>query len=564
MGLTEFFAMEASDYLERLDSLVSSPTRPDAGEFVRLTRALRGSALMARQSAIAAAAAAFERFARACKEDDTWDEALRQQAVRAVDDFKILVRQTGRWTEAEEQRARALARDLSPESARVAKPEGTPDARELDAGARAFIGREGAAIASALDQAAKSLQQNPLAHDRVHRVLAVAQPLRGLSNLSDAPPLGDLLEGVERAVAEIVARREAVEGAPLLLDAAAKAVARSAQELANDGKAYAEAPEVRRFAELLAQLGEGALTSVESLFHDDDGPHVLERGTVPARRRVLGHVELVSHGEHLVQAAHDLERAQSKTQMALRVQTLMGTFRTLTEASGNPVLDAISRFAASARDAVARGDAVRLPSTFVAKLREAGRALVEAATGDETVLARALQEAAEALESLRDTAPAVPVAALEQLSGAQPAAAPPGDLLEATPEPGLELDAAGLEASWAHYEQLLQTRALEVTSLEELLGAEPAAAETSVPAEQAAPGPPAPAAPEPQPASAAEEAELELVSILDLCYSGRTALTRAASLRADITGQLAAGVPTDSVRDLIEEVLDLVDLGIRA
>ena len=56
MGLMEFFAMEASDYLERLDAVVSQGAEPDRDEFVRLTRALRGSALMANQQAFAGAA----------------------------------------------------------------------------------------------------------------------------------------------------------------------------------------------------------------------------------------------------------------------------------------------------------------------------------------------------------------------------------------------------------------------------------------------------------------------------------------------------------------------------
>ena len=41
--------MEAGEYLERLDNLVSGAVDPDRDELMRLTRALRGSALMANQ-----------------------------------------------------------------------------------------------------------------------------------------------------------------------------------------------------------------------------------------------------------------------------------------------------------------------------------------------------------------------------------------------------------------------------------------------------------------------------------------------------------------------------------
>jgi hypothetical protein len=139
-----------------------------------------------------------------------------------------------------------------------------------------------------------------------------------------------------------------------------------------------------------------------------------------------------------------------------------------------------------------------------------------------------------------------------------------------------DLDERGLEASWARFEQLLEARGLGSPSLEELIGGAPlaepageAAAEDAIakplPPEDRGMEHPAERGPEAPIASAPAAApEAALVSIIDLCYSGRDALVRAAGLRREITEQLVAGVPSESVRDLIEEVLDLVDLGLRA
>ena len=66
MGMSDFFALEAGDYLDRLDALFQTPA-PDAEEMVRLARALRGSALMASQQPIARAAMGLEEAVRRMK-----------------------------------------------------------------------------------------------------------------------------------------------------------------------------------------------------------------------------------------------------------------------------------------------------------------------------------------------------------------------------------------------------------------------------------------------------------------------------------------------------------------
>src|SRR5439155_25719739 len=122
---------------------------------------------------------------------------------------------------------------------------------------------------------------------------------------------------------------------------------------------------------------------------------IVRRGTPPggsesARPATLGRVELVSHGEHLRQAADSLERAPSATQRELRAHTLGGTFRALGSAGGGPLAERVAEFAQSARDAVTSGIAVSQPALFAAELRKAGEILSASGTGDETATAAAL------------------------------------------------------------------------------------------------------------------------------------------------------------------------------
>src|SRR3989442_7967216 len=112
-GMSAFFALEAGEYLERLDGLVAAGDRPNAEELVRLAGALRGSALMASQQPIARTAAGLEAVARALREGRlTWDAQTRQLAVRSVDDLKIFVRRAAGWTDADTAKADALAQQL--------------------------------------------------------------------------------------------------------------------------------------------------------------------------------------------------------------------------------------------------------------------------------------------------------------------------------------------------------------------------------------------------------------------------------------------------------------------
>src|SRR5213076_500612 len=394
LGMSDFFALEAGEYLERLDGMLAKGDSPSADEIVRLARALRGSALMASQPAIARAAAGLEVLARAVREGRrAWDPQTQQLALRAVDDMKIFVRRAGSWTDADTAKAEALAVELEQVAGRPSAQIRAVEALGLDAGARAFVAREGAAIAGALERAAQALRANPRAHDPLQHVMRALQPLRGLAALTDLPPLPDLLEGIERAIGEL--SRSGLEpptNLGELFQVAGSAIARAAREVAERGRPDPEGPDFRQFAGLLVKLMESELdaVSIGSLYYSDSGPHIVSRGVPAARPPTLGKLQLVSHGAYLSQSADSLERAPSATQRELRAHTLATTFRALSSAGGGALADRVAEFAQAAREAVTSGIAVNQPARFAAEVRKAGEILSTSGTGDETATAAAL------------------------------------------------------------------------------------------------------------------------------------------------------------------------------
>ena len=540
LGMSDFFALEAGEYLDRLDALLQAPTPPPAEELVRLARALRGSALMASQHGIARAAMGFEALARGIREGRrVWDIATKQLATRAVDDLKIFVRKAAGWTDADTTRAEQLASQLEQLGGRPSGQVRAAEALGLDAGARAFVAREGAAIASALDRAGRALRTNPLAHEPHQQVLKSLQPLRGLAALNDLPPLPDLLEGIEQAMGEIT--RTASTAPPgfgdtiaELFQMAATAIAHAARAVAERGRPDPESAEFRKFAGLLVQFiqAEPEVVPIESV------ATIVRRGTAPAGSApatALGRLESVSYGEHLRQAADSLERAPSATQRELRAHTLAGTFRALASVGGGPVAERVAEFAQSARDAVTSGIAVSQPALFAAELRKAGEILSASGTGDETATAAAL---------------AAITLAVRRLGSGEVALPKPPPTSSKPPAPAASAASAkDIAGTWTLYEQLVAA-GVGPASLKELI-----AGTSGTPG----PGPGARRGPQgaADPGAAPRGNGGEPVDIRTLLYKGASARERAQELR-----EAAKRASGDALRAIIDEVCDLVVLAI--
>ena len=601
LGMLDYFAMEAGEYLDRLRTLASQPEPPSGAELVRYARALRGSALMANQQPIARSANALEALARAVRDGQRpWEPAAKSAAVRAVDTLTTFVKRAPQWNEADTAQADGLTRELEtlagPAATPLRAPSGSVAAMEasagLDAGARAFAAREGALIASALGQAAQALRTAPPAKDAMAALLRRMQPLRGLAALGDLPPLREILDAVDRAVGELGRLPRIPAGAADAFEAAAQSLTRAARDVTERGLPEPDSEEAQRFGKLLlaAFAPPSEAVPIATLLAAQG---TVSRGTPPAATAPRNdRLELISHGEFLAQAADDLERARTIAQRDLRLYAVSGALRGLGEAAGDRIAD----FAGLARDLVAHGVAGSAQQDFAAALRNAGTALQRIPeSGPDAALATALNQVISALLNLGQEGAAAPPPApapepepaADDLSrwmasvptpAPTPAPAPKApEFHPAAPATTAAANGAGflapsgwsgesddLAGSFVAYQRLTRGARPVTPSIDVLIAPKmaapvvaPAAAPPAVSAPAPVAAPPAKPAPAPTPVAAAP-ATAAIVEIRALCYSGRGALARAAEVRTELLAVL--GGRGGNMRPLLDELLDLVEL----
>ena len=538
LAAADFFALEAGECLDRLEKLAGHEGTPPAEDFLRASRVLRGSALMASQQAIARAAGGLESVARALREARrAWDPDCREQVAQAIEELRLLVRRVREWDDGDTVRAGRLALSLE---ALAGRPAAEPAERrgedgELNAGVRAFVGREGALIASALDRAARALQVAPGEREPLYTVIRRMQSLRGLAELGELAPLPEILDGIELAVGDLTRLYAPPPGVHEVMAAGAIALTRLSRDIAEHGRPDPEADEARNFTDLLlrAFAVERDVVPIETLYHESDPAPVTPALGQPQFEAPgpLGPLELVSHGEHLCQIADLIARSRSATERDLRLYHLIGALRAASAPGPDPVAGALAVFARSTREALAAGIASRFAEELVANLKAAGELLRSVAdAGDRMQVSRRILDVAHNLDQVRtgpvegeSMAADADVVPIESLLDTIESLAP-------DPEPATT-DGGALEASFRTLERLQRERGPSAASLETLLGgAAPAAADT--------------------------------VAIESLCYRGRPALERAAAVRRTLAAELAGVSDLAAIRPLLQELLDLVPLAL--
>lgn len=612
LGIDDFFALEAGEYLDRLSGLAATAGPPSAEELVRFTRALRGSALMANQQAIARAAGGLEHLVRGYRDGRrAWDGDMAALFREATDVLRTLVERARMWTPDDGARAERLALHLERSAGGAPRPVTAPSPSRHETGVRAFLAREAAALGSVLDQASRSLHAGSVSADAMHGVLRRMQPLRGLAALSDYSPLPDLLDGIERTVSAVGRLELPPREGALRLDAAAAGLSRAARDIADRGRPEPDAQEFRHFADLLLAPApqETPILPIEALFFPGE-EGIIQRGTAPrgVPTASLGTAAVVSRGEHLCQAADEIATARSASQRDLRLHVLAGDLQAL-GAGLPPGLDtAVESFAAAARAAVARGAATADPAGFTALIREAGHRLRNFTEITQPVtLAHAFRQLVGTMDAFgrAPIAPPPPAPAPTAAAPAPPPPAPPPSLAPVTAPSG----AVAVDDDVVPIESLAPDD-WDVVPIESLAPDEPdvmpielhashplpsVPVEVSKPKERPAPAPVAadgwdlaasfllfeqllaetiaapavrvstPARPvvgTPAATVAPVQPEPPVVDIAELLYHGRTALERADQVQRAIRSAVSAARPMSTIQPLVDELLDLVELAI--
>ncbi|HET7456254.1 MAG TPA: hypothetical protein VFJ74_01280 [Gemmatimonadaceae bacterium] len=544
-GLLDFFILEASEYVEQLDGLVGAAgdTGPEAGEFARVARALRGSATMARAAGIAELAGGIERAARALRDGTLWwDAALKGALTSAVDDLKILLRALRTWGAGEDARVRARVAELSGfappwrggsptpplGNAVVSEGDAAPSAGAAPAPVNDGAARYLATAAAGIVVALADLAANPSSRDALANVLGRVRALRGVAAVRDLPPLGDVVEAIERATKPLeLGQADATPEQQAVLAAAGEVLRRVSDDVLAGRRPDPNASDVVRLAGAAAALDDATeetdsdrVVPIAELFFADGGAHVVARAanppTTPAERFRL---EVVSQAEHLRRLVADARRATGNgapgRDEAVR-RALRHALRALEDAAHGFGENEVAGFVAAYRDAV-----VALDAPALGALDEVAALLADPTT-QSGELARRLGE----LSRARTASGAVPrqtdaagVVAIESLAPDAGAAASRGR----SPTP-----------TGRHLHALLESSIAGINQLEHA----PLAQRTPIAEEAVDAG--------------------AVVPIESLEYRGQAALSRARELRDTLQRGLTSVAPGD--RAALDELLALIEL----
>lgn len=310
----DFFVLESSDHVEQLDGLLAraGSATPDLDAFGRHSRAIRGSATMAKVTGIADVATGLERVVKGLKDGSLhWSELLRGAVIAAVDDLKILIRGARTWGTAEEHRAAERVGELNTLAPAFNRRNAATPISATSASS-GYLAAEAAEVAAGLQCYADA----PGPIGSFQATLGKVRALRGVAALFDLPPLAEVVAEVDEVAKTLeISAAIPTDSQCNLFRSAATVLLEGAAAVQNGGRPDLDSPAVRSFTSAAAALTEGigeseTIVPISSLFPEGGSANVLHTAANPpttAGQRFRR--EIVSQSEHLRRLVGDGRRA---------------------------------------------------------------------------------------------------------------------------------------------------------------------------------------------------------------------------------------------------------------
>ncbi|HYC52275.1 MAG TPA: Hpt domain-containing protein [Gemmatimonadaceae bacterium] len=394
----DFFVLEASEYVERLDGFLqrASDAGPDAEGVQRAARALRGSATMAKLPSFAELASAVEAVGRGIREGSLgWEPSLKGALTAAVDDLKILVRAARAWSPAEDQWAQQRVAELG-QFVKYPASAATPIASTSPT----YFANESNNVAAGLELLATRPDNREAALNVLQRVRA----LRGVAGVQDIPALGEVSEAAEAALRPVEQGEQAIAPERVNLVRAAAGLLRSiSQGIVGGTPVTVASPAYRAYLSALdGMLAHGGLADrvipIANLFYNDAGPHIISTASNPPTTPIQRfRMEVVSLGEHLHrvieearQATEEIQREHARGELGRALRAIRATAASFgqmavaqaveayLERTGDlnvSALDAISSFAATISPAASAPTPTLQPAVPPLRMSQAQRAV---------------------------------------------------------------------------------------------------------------------------------------------------------------------------------------------
>ncbi|HEY0304572.1 MAG TPA: hypothetical protein VGC44_06355 [Longimicrobiales bacterium] len=267
--LREFFVTEATDYLLQLADAVQQldTGSGDTRELHKKTRALRGSAQMAREDRVYRAALSLEAAARSLAGGiANWSEDISSRIRRTLEDIESLVKADEAEDAAEGRVKRTLERwqdiaDLPPETQSSAPP-----ASEASRQFQQFAAHEVAGIVNEMEAGLVTLASDPRNRDPLKAILRRQRALLGAARLDEIAVVAEALRATEDMTRVIAKLNVPVKEEWLSVFRSARDVLKAAVEPLRRGEVPGQTPALSKLRtlrqELLDRYGEGEAVAI--------------------------------------------------------------------------------------------------------------------------------------------------------------------------------------------------------------------------------------------------------------------------------------------------------------